>query len=259
MELAAPGHMRQGRDIDRFIQMRHEVVPKTSKHRSVENAVRRLGLAGVAPHKRVDEAARRLVPKESAARVISCALFDQQQPQMQQVCIVARHSVEELGRERALLRRRQGQPGWLYADQQRSGIRATITCRIDAGGQHRKRALRGLRRKGFSGDTTMGRPLRHEGDYMLMQGGAKCAAPWYLSFTTCTPLSPAAPPATKTDGAAPSAWIAEMSPMLENMRGRLSPDFVPTMAAPGRRSVNSRTLRSAKRKSFASIARPQQF
>ena len=173
MELAAPGHVRQGRDIDRFIQMRHEVVAKTSKHRSVEDAVRRLGLAGVARHKRVDEAVRRLIPKQSAARVISCALLNQQPAQMQQVCIVARHSVEELGRERAVLRRRQGKPGWLYADQQRSGVRATITCRIDARGQHRQRALRGLMREGFSGDTTMGRPLRHERDHMLMQGGGE--------------------------------------------------------------------------------------
>jgi hypothetical protein len=135
--------MRQGRDVDRFIQVRREVLPKTPKHRGVEDAVRGLGASGVARHKRADEAARRLIPKESAARVISGALLDQQSAQMQQVRIVARHSVDELGRERAILRRRQGQPAWLEADQQIRGVRATITCCINASGQYRQRALLG--------------------------------------------------------------------------------------------------------------------
>jgi hypothetical protein len=173
MELAALGHMRRGRDLDRFIQVRHEVVPKTSKHRGVEDTVRGLGFAGVARHQRVNETVRRLIPKQSAARIISGALLNQQLAQMQQVRIVARHSVDELGREGALLRRRQGQPGWLYADQQGSGVRGSLTCCIDAGGQHRQRALLGFMRDGFSGDAAIGRSLRHERDHMLMQAGGE--------------------------------------------------------------------------------------
>jgi hypothetical protein len=50
-----------------------------------------------------------------------------------------------------------------------------------------------------------------------------------LSFATRTPLSPAARPATETDGAAPSAWIEEhlQCPTF----ARPSPDVVPAIVA----------------------------
>ena len=77
-------------------------------------------------------------------------------------------------------------------------------------------------RKGFSGDTTMGRPLRHEGDYMLIAGWRQMRRLVFELHHLHAAFFRLAAPLHKTDGAAPSAWIAEMSPMLENTAGVLA-------------------------------------
>src|SRR5262245_52958453 len=54
MELAATAHSRQRGDIDRLIQMRHQVIPDLPACDAAEEAVRRLGPRRVAGHKPCD-------------------------------------------------------------------------------------------------------------------------------------------------------------------------------------------------------------
>jgi hypothetical protein len=72
---------------------------------------------------------------------------------------------------------------------------------------------------------------------MLMQAGGEMRRSMVFELRDPNAAFAAAPPAAKTDGAAPSAWIAEISPTPDNIRA-----FRPTPSSlscrHGRRSFN---------------------
>ena len=51
MELAAAAHSRQRGDIDRLIQVRHQIIPDLPEHGAAEHAIRRLGPCRMAGRK----------------------------------------------------------------------------------------------------------------------------------------------------------------------------------------------------------------
>src|SRR5262249_23132396 len=103
VELAPSCHPRERRDVDWLVEMRHQIVPQTSKDGSVEESPDGLETDGVVRHQLGDEATRRLVPEQGPPRVATGALRREESRQMQQAPVVPDEALGEPSVERAVL------------------------------------------------------------------------------------------------------------------------------------------------------------